>query len=58
MVPRLDATNNPRSGVYWAVRTPDFRNCFQFYELIYSRVVHEVCNRANSAGETGLRAKG
>jgi hypothetical protein len=57
MVPLLDGTNNPRSGVFLMVKTPDFRNRFQFYELPYSRAFDEVYDRANSVDETGLRTK-
>jgi hypothetical protein len=57
MVPRLDGTNNPLSGVFLMVKTPDFRNRFQFYDLPYSRAFHEVYDRANSADEIRLRAK-
>jgi len=56
MVPRLDRSNNPRSGVFWMVRTPDILNCSYFNHLPGGRAIHEVYDRANSADEFGSRA--
>jgi hypothetical protein len=57
MVPRLIGTDNPRSGVFLMVKTPDFWNRFQFWDLPYSRAFHEVYNGlAYMADEIGLRA--
>jgi hypothetical protein len=56
MVPGLDRSNNPRSGVFCMVRTPDFRNCSCFDHLPGGHAIHEVYDRANSADEFGSRA--
>jgi hypothetical protein len=54
MVPRLDRSNNPRSGVFWMVRTPDIRNCSYFNHLPGGHAIdEEVYDRTNSAYEFG-----
>jgi hypothetical protein len=56
MVPRLDRSNNPRSGVFSMVRTPDIRNCSYFNHSLGGQAIHEVYDSANSADEFGSRA--
>lgn len=56
MVPRLDGTDNPRSGVFLMVETPDFRNRIEFYDLPFSGAFQKVYTCAYLADKIGLRA--
>jgi hypothetical protein len=48
MVPCFNGSNNPRSGVFWMVETPDFGNRFHFNDLPGSCVPNKVFGGVSS----------